>query len=70
MHSKDYWNFITHNARHRVHSVAAALVLYSVISVSYFNYLKMASKTPRYMPCWGVNLNLELKNASTPSQMT
>ena len=33
--------------RHHVHSVSAVLVLYSGVSVSYFNYLMMASETPR-----------------------
>ena len=39
--------------RHHVHSVAAVLVLYSVISVSYFNYLMMASETPRICEMFG-----------------
>ena len=39
--------------RHHVHSVAAVLVLYSVISVSYFNYLMMASETPRVCAMFG-----------------
>ena len=65
MHCKDYWNFITHNDsvwRHHVHSVAAVLVLYSVISVSYFDYLMMASETPRIYAIFGWNIHLELKN--------
>ena len=56
MHSKDYWNFITHNALRvtsSCKSVAAVLVLYSVISVSYFNYLMMASETPRECAMFG-----------------
>ena len=48
MHSKDYSLPTMHSVwRHHVHCVSAALVLYSVISVSYFNYLMMASETPR-----------------------
>ena len=39
--------------RHHVHSVAAALVLYSVMSVSYFNYLMMASEIPRIYAMFG-----------------
>ena len=39
--------------RHHVHSVAAVLVLYSVISVSYFTYLLMASETPRIYAMFG-----------------
>ena len=39
--------------RHYVHSVTAVLVLYSVISVSYFNYLMMASETPRIYAMFG-----------------
>ena len=38
--------------RHHVHSVAV-LVLYSVISVSYFKYLMMASETPRVCAIFG-----------------
>ena len=38
---------------HHVHSVAAVLVLYSVISVSYFNYLMMVSETPRTYAMFG-----------------
>ena len=56
MHSKDYWNSLPtmHSVwRHHVHSVAAVLVLYSVISVSYFNYLKMASETPSIYAMFG-----------------
>ena len=51
MHSKDYWNFITHNAL-RVTS-SCAFCCYSVISVSYFNYLMMASETPRIYAMFG-----------------
>ena len=39
--------------RHHVHSAAAVLVHYSVISVSYFNYLMMASETPRVSAMFG-----------------
>ena len=42
--------------RHHVHSVAAVLVLYSVISVSYFNYLMIASETPRIYAMFGCKL--------------
>ena len=38
--------------RHHVHSVAA-VVLYSLISVSYFNYLMMASETLRIYAMFG-----------------
>ena len=48
----------------------SVLVLYSVISVSYFNYLMMASKHRGYVRCLAVNLYLELRNATTHSQLT
>ena len=56
MQSKDYWNFITHNAKRVTPSCTfcrCCVVLYSVISVSYLNYLMMASETPRIYAMFG-----------------
>ena len=48
MHGKDYWNSITHNA-YRVTSSCT----FCAAVVSYFNYLMMASETPRIYAMFG-----------------
>ena len=48
--------------------IAAVLVLYWVLSVAHSIFLWRLLKHQGYMPCLGVNLYLELKNATTHSQ--
>ena len=73
MHGKDYWNFITHNA-YRVTSSCTfcrccAGAVFSDIGLI-FQLFNDGFWNTGYMPCLGVNLHLELKNAATNSQKT